>query len=208
MYKKLTQIPISTLIVWAVLTLPLVWLTYGFVILHTGGGLVFDWSGVFSVWLMLAALAVTPMIRLFRTAPWNRWLVKIRRHIGVASFGYGLLHTVYWVQLKPFQEVLASIYRPVTLVGWLALAIFIAMAVTSNDWSVRRMGPGWKVLQRSIYLGAPLVIWHWLIAAEYRLERTLGYVVILAVLMGYRLWQYLSRRRRDLTSQDPPKSGK
>ncbi|MEE9428930.1 MAG: ferric reductase-like transmembrane domain-containing protein [Paracoccaceae bacterium] len=174
---------------YAFLTVPLVWLTYEFFIVQSGGGKLFRWSGVFCVWLMLGTLAITPFVRMFRTAPWNRWLIVRRRHIGVAAFGYGLLHTVYWIQTKSLHDVLFSVFRPVALIGWLALAVLLAMAVTSNDWSVRRLGIRWKTLQRWIYIGAPLTLWHWFMAEEYRVKTIVIYGGVLVVLFGYRLWQ-------------------
>lgn len=188
MHKIFNLILGSVWAFWVALTIPLMWLAYEFVIQRSGGGKLFYWSGVFSIWLILAALAVTPHIRLFRTAPWNRWLTVRRRHIGVAAFGYGILHTVYWMQQTTVQGILSSIFEMVTLVGWVALVIFLAMAVTSNDWSVRRMGTGWKTLQRWIYLAAPLALLHWFMAEGYRMKTVIIYGSILIVLMGYRLW--------------------
>lgn len=196
MRKYIEQVSLGTWISWGVLTAPLIWLTYEVLVQRFGGGQVFYWSGVFSVWLMLATLAVSPIVRLFRGATWNRWLIIGRRHMGVAAFGYGLVHTVVWAVRKPLDEVLLSIFRQVTLVGWIALAIFIVMAVTSNDWSVRRMGPTWKKVQRWIYLGAPLVILHWLMSVGYRAEKIAIYIAILTILMGYRIWDRQTRKRR------------
>ena len=56
-------------------------------------------SGLLSVQLMVLALSLTPLQKLFKNWPsirgGIRWLVKRRRAIGVASFGYAALHTFF-----------------------------------------------------------------------------------------------------------------
>lgn len=180
---------------WATLMVPLVWLSYEFFIQRSGGEKLFYWSGAFSVWLILATLAVTPTTRLIGGGIWKRRLIVGRRHMGVASVGYGVLHTVYWLQKNSVHDIIYLALRPDILVGWISLAILAAMAATSNDWSVRRMGHVWKKLQRWIYFAAPLVLLHWLMASGYHLEKVIVYVAILTVLLGYRMWQRQVRRR-------------
>lgn len=172
---------------WFLLTIPLLWLSYHFFILNAPGGLVFYWSGVFGVWFLFASLAITPMVRLFRNAPWNRWLVKRRRYIGVAAFAYCLLHTVYWFLKVTWTRVINSFVDPLVLFGWIGLFIMIAMAATSNDWSVRRMGINWKRLQRWVYLAVPLALLHWFMAERFHLKTVIVYGGILAIIAILRL---------------------
>ena len=180
---------------WFVLTIPFLWIVYDRLANQAPGGKLFYWTGVFGVWLILASLAVTPLQRIFRGADWTRWLMKRRRYMGVAAFGYSLLHTVYWLQLQ--KSIGTSIRKFSGAANSLRLdwpfSSFVAMAATSNDLSVRGMGPNWKRLQRWVYLAAPLTLLHWFMAEHYRLKTVLIYGGLLAVIFVARL--YVRRRR-------------
>lgn len=151
------------------------------------GGLFFYWTGVASIVCMILALAVTPFRRLFPGAAPGRWLLRRRRHIGVAAFVYAALHTVYWLQQAKWGRIVGSFTEIDLVTGWVSLAILTAMAVTSNDLSVRRLGPGWKSLQRWVYLGAPLGVVHYLLVWNFRLRLVVLYGGTLALVMALRL---------------------
>jgi sulfoxide reductase heme-binding subunit YedZ len=46
--------------------------------------------------------------------------------------------------------------------GWAAMLLFVPLAVTSNDASMRMLKAGWKRLQRLVYPAAVLVLVHWI----------------------------------------------
>ena len=54
---------------------------------------------------------------------------------------------------------------PYLLAGWIALALFVPLAVTSNDISVRRLRRSWKTVHRLVYPAAILVFVHWVLSA-------------------------------------------
>src|SRR3954454_8578238 len=83
----------------ALMFAPAVWLIYQFEAGEFGtvplGGLTY-WSGVWATALLLAALAVTPAICIFR---WRR-LIIVRRMIGVTALVYTLAHIVICCALR------------------------------------------------------------------------------------------------------------
>lgn len=119
-------------------------------------------TGEVSGALLAAALMVTPLMLLFGPLPWLR--VR-RRHLGVASFLYAALHLALWLGEANIGKLLRSFRNPDLVPGWVALAIMAVLAATSNDWSVRRLGPRWKRLQRWAYAAAILTLAHWLLTA-------------------------------------------
>lgn len=185
--KSLRQLLDNTWVFWALLTLPMVWIIYKRYVFHVPGGHLFYWTGVFGIWFLLASLAITPLKRIFKTAGWVRWLMRRRRYIGVAAFAYSAIHTLYWLQQAKLLQIFKSFLEPVVLIGWIGLFIFTAMAITSNDRSVRNMGPKWKRLQRWVYLAAPLAVWHWFMAEAYRLETVVIYGGLLCLILGLRM---------------------
>jgi sulfoxide reductase heme-binding subunit YedZ len=85
------------------------------------------------------------------------------------------------MQAVNLARILESFSDPVLITGWLPFLAMTAMALTSNDWSVRKLRTNWKSLQRIIYVGAPLVVLHWVVASEYRASTTVSYVGLLAL---------------------------
>lgn len=119
-------------------------------------------SGQWSVGLLCAALLATPINHLLPKRAIARLLMRHRRAIGVASFGYALVHTAIYLN-KKWQAglVIKEAQDPSLLTGWLAVVIFLVLAVTSNNVSVRKLGKRWKTLHRLIYVAAALIFGHW-----------------------------------------------
>ena len=163
---------------------------YGEVVLATGD---------LSAKLLIAAMAVTPLTLMFPGRPWVRWLLRRRRYLGVAAFGYAALHTVVYLFRKgTFALILAEGVEPGLLAGWIALAIFVPLAITSNDAAVRRLRRLWKRLHRWVYAAAVLTFVHWVIEA-YDPVPGLIHLAVLAALEGFRLWKTNRGGRRRST---------
>ena len=146
-------------------------------------------TGELSARLLIAAMAVTPLQLMFPGRGWVRWLLRRRRYLGVAAFGYAVLHTaVYLVRKGVLGDILAEADEPGLLTGWIALAIFFPLAITSNDASVRRLRRLWKRLHRWVYGAAVLTFAHWVLTA-FDPVSGLIHLGVLAALEGFRLWK-------------------
>ncbi|MGB0866246.1 MAG: ferric reductase-like transmembrane domain-containing protein [Granulosicoccaceae bacterium] len=146
-------------------------------------------SGKYSTRLFIVALAATPLRMLFPRSSWTRWLVQSRRHIGVAALAYALLHTVlYLIDEGVLWDIVAGVSKPSYLFGWLALAILLALGVTSNDTSVKSLGKRWKPLQRWVYVGAVLTFLHWVLL-DFNVLMGVLHFAPLVLLQAYRLWR-------------------
>jgi len=137
--------------------------------------------GEIALQLMVAGLAVTPLRRL---AGVN--LLKFRRAIGVLAFVYVTLHLLVWLLLD--VGILAQIWadivkRPYVTVGFTAFLLMVPLAVTSNNWSVRRLGATWRRLHMLTYAAALLAAIHfvWLVKG-FQIEPLIYLVVILGLL--------------------------
>ncbi len=144
-------------------------------------------TGDWALRLLLVTLAITPLRRL---SGWRR-PVLWRRMLGLFSFFYAALHFAIWLVLD--RELMWGLVledlgkRPYIMVGFAALLILLALAVTSNVFSMRRLGANWKRLHRLAYLAALLGIVHywWLVKADVR--EPLIYLGIFGILMVLRL---------------------
>jgi sulfoxide reductase heme-binding subunit YedZ len=161
-----TAPPARRLLLWAILAIPGVVL----LILYATGvytyGQVVGESGEWAARLLILTLAVTPLRLIFRRGAWLVWLVRRRRDFGVATFAYALGHTIVYLIRKADPGLIAEeAVEPWLLAGWVAMAILLALALTSTDAAVRALGRWWKRLHRLAYAAAVLLFLHWLLSA-------------------------------------------
>ena len=163
---------------------------------HLGANPVEEIQDRFGNWglrFILITLAATPL-RL--VTHWN-WLIRFRRMLGLFAFFYVLLHFLTWLILD--QGLLLSavaediVKRPFITIGFAAFLILIALAATSTAAMRRRLGRRWQKLHNWIYAAAVLGVWHYWWQVKLDVSDPAIYAAILAVLLGYRIWQ---RRKR------------
>ncbi len=93
--------------------------------------------------LFLMAYLAGPLMVLWRSNA-SRWLMRNRRYIGL---NFAIAHTVHLGALSSYFLYLGIAPDATTLAGGgLAYALIFAMAATSNDWSVNKLGPNWRRL--------------------------------------------------------------
>jgi len=158
--------------------------------------------GNWTIKLIFLSLAVTPARRILQ---WPR-LILVRRMIGVGAFAYAATHLTLYVTdqafdlLKVASEIVLRIYLTI---GFSALLILTAMAATSTDAMVRRLGGRrWRRLHQLIYVGALLAVVHFFIQTKAAVDEPWVMAGLYAWLMGYRLlaWAYGSDSRVPLWS--------
>lgn len=154
-------------------------------------------TGEFAARFMIIAMMITPLTILLKGWRGPRWLMKRRRYLGVAAFGYAALHTVlYLIDEGAVAYTGSEIFKLYIWTGWLAFFIFVPLAVTSTDEWVRKLGPSWKTLQRFIYGAAVLTLVHWAALHDWGgIAPALVHFVPLGLLEGYRIWWILRRRQ-------------
>jgi sulfoxide reductase heme-binding subunit YedZ len=156
----------SPYLTWLVLAVPGVWWLQGYWRETLFYGEFVHASGVLSARLLIVTLALTPLARLFPRSPPLHWLRRRRRYLGVAAFGYALLHAaVYLERQQSFDRILEDAMAAAMWTGWVALVVLLVLAATSNDASVRRLGRRWPLLHRAVYVAAMLSFAHWILSA-------------------------------------------
>ncbi len=177
--------------VWLMLAMPLAVITYLYLTGQWFYGEYLHATGDWATKLLILAMALTPLRRMFPRLGLVAWLLRHRRYIGVAVFGYASAHLLaYLVKLADFERILGEALEPGMLAGWVALILFLPLALTSNDLSVARLGRQWKRLHRLIYLGALVSILHWILEAFDPFEAYL-HGGLLVILEAYRLVRQL-----------------
>ncbi len=150
--------------------------------------------GLWSFRLLLVTLAVTPMRRI---GAWPK-LVLLRRMLGVAAAAYVLAHLIAYMVDQSFDlaKVASEIVKRLYLtIGFVALIGLMALAVTSTDAMVRRMGA--KPWQRLHYAAYPLTLLgliHFFMQAKLDIAEPTIMAGLFAWLMGYRALYAIRQR--------------
>jgi sulfoxide reductase heme-binding subunit YedZ len=156
-------------------------------------------TGEWSARFIILALCVTPLTQLLPASGAIRFLRRHRRAIGVAAFGYSLLHLLFYLlDMGTLADILAEIGAPSIWTGWLALAALLPLGLTSNDQAMRLLKSGWKRLQRLAHPAALLTLIHWALVHD-GLTAALIHFAPIALLQGWRVARlFRSSTRRSI----------
>jgi sulfoxide reductase heme-binding subunit YedZ len=144
-------------------------------------------AGDWALRFLLITLAITPAQRIFHYPR----ITLARRTLGVASAGYAILHFSLYVLdqhfdlLKVASEIVLRIYLTI---GALGLAGLIALASTSMDAAISRLGPGrWHALHRLVYAIALLAVVHFFMQSKLNTYQPVLMSGFLIWLLAYRV---------------------
>src|SRR5688500_10756386 len=147
-----------------------------------------DWA----IRLLFVALAVTPL----RQSLGLPRLIQVRRMIGVAAFCYALSHFIFFALDKSLQ--LGVVAREIALryyltIGFVGLLILLALAATSTDGMIRRLGgKRWAALHRLVYGAGALAVVHFFIQSKADVTEPF---VMGGLFLWLMLWRVLSHYR-------------
>ncbi|KIN75174.1 Sulfoxide reductase heme-binding subunit YedZ [Sulfitobacter noctilucae] len=137
--------------------------------------------GQIALQLLIIGLCITPLRQYVGLN-----LIKFRRTIGVLAFTYVTLHLLVWafLDVQTLGRVVEDIIkRPYITIGMAGFVLLLPLALTSNNWSVRKLGPRWRKLHKLTYaavlLGGVHFIW---LVKGIQLEPLLYMAVILGLL--------------------------
>lgn len=192
----------SKVLVFALSLAPLFWLGWRayngrltanpieFITHYTG-----DWTLRFIVF----SLCITPLRKILK----HPKLIQYRRMVGLFAFFYASLHFLTYLVVDKFfdwNEILTDIAkRKYITVGFSALLMLTALAVTSTAGWIRRLGgKRWQQLHRLVYLAviAGVVHYYWSVKSDVRDPLFYGFLATL--LLGYRVWAAKWGQRKSL----------
>lgn len=159
-------------------------------------------TGLATIRLLVISLAISP---LRRVSPRLSWLIRFRRLLGLFAFFYASMHLLTYIGLYSyfdvhaiFADILKRRYVTVGMAAWLLL---LPLALTSTQWSIRKLGKNWLRLHRLVYVAACLGVVHywWLVKPGVRTPMTIT-LLLAAVLLARTLMTWINNRRRVATS--------
>ena len=155
-------------------------------------------TGYWALLFLMIALAVTPLRRIAR---FNK-LVDVRRMIGVAAFAYAAAHISLYVadQMFDLWKVANEIVRRLYLtIGFVALLGLTALAVTSTDGMVRRLGgKRWQRLHTIVYAIGLLALIHFFQQTKADVWLPTFVAALFGWMIGYRLLLWWRNSRGEL----------
>ena len=155
-----------------------------------------DTTGDWTIRFLIITLAITP---LRRVTGWNQ-VIQLRRMLGLYAFFYGTLHFLTWSVLDwffDFRQMGSDILmRPFITIGMATYIILIALAVTSTQKSIRRLGKKWTQLHRLIYVAAATGLFHFWMARKTVVPQFEVLLAAAIVLLGFRAWWTMRTRVR------------
>lgn len=149
---------------------PLYWLVQGGMnaLGPDPGKVLVDRMGQGALVFLLITLCMTPLQKL---TGWPGWIV-VRRQLGLWCFAYVVLHLsgyLFFILGLDWGQLGVELRkRPYIIVGVLAFMGLLALAITSNRYSQRRLGGRWKKLHKLIYVILVLGLLHflWIVRAD------------------------------------------
>lgn len=146
-------------------------------------------TGDWAVRFLLLSLLVTPLRYAW---DWPR-LIAIRRMVGVAAAAYAALHLGLYAAEQAFdlKRVASEIaLRFYLTIGFVALLGLLALAATSTDAMIRRLGAlRWNRLHLLTYPIAVLALWHFFLQTKLDVTQPV-------LMLGFFVWLMLFRLMR------------
>lgn len=171
------------------------------------GKVLVDRLGLGALIFLLVTLSMTPLQKM---TGWPGWIV-VRRQLGLWCFAYIALHMtsymVFVLGLDWGQLGVELRKRPYIIVGALGFLGLLALAVTSNRYSQRRLGARWKKLHKLVYVILCMGLLHflWIVRAdlkEWSIYAAIGFGLLLLRVPA------IARRLPRVKGRTPRASGK
>jgi len=155
-----------------------------------------DRTGDWAIRFLMITLCVTPVRRI---TGWNP-VIQLRRMLGLFAFFYATLHFLTWSVLDwffDFRQMGADIVmRPFITLGMATFLMLLALAVTSTQGWIRKLGRTWTSLHRLIYVAAVTALTHFWLVGKVLLTEVTYWAFALSALLGFRAWWYLRSRSK------------
>ena len=134
----------------------------------------------------VGVLAVTPLRKLTGVS-----LIMHRRALGLLAFFYVACHLLVWGVLDvqdPARMWSDIVKRPYITIGMVGFVLLLPVAATSNNFSVRRMGPmRWRRLHMLTYVICVSGAVHYVMVQKVWEIEPLIYLALVLALLAYRI---------------------
>lgn len=163
--------------------------------------LVGAFSGKFSIWTFWI-IAIPGIFQRFRVK--NKlqkiqlFLMKHRRYLGIIMFNFAFIHFMW---MRGFDIIQSGIPRNIPLYqvfGSFALILTTPLFLTSNNFSVKKLGKYWKTLHTLVYPIMFLLVLHTALQGQ---DYALIYGLPSAIILVIQIYSHIYYRQKVLQSK-------
>jgi methionine sulfoxide reductase heme-binding subunit len=200
-FNKALLNPAAKPALFAICLLPFAWLFYSALTNQLGANpqeALIRATGDWTLRFLCIVLAVTPL----RTIAKLPSLARFRRMLGLFVYFYVVVHLLSysWFDMGfDLADIVKDIIkRPFILVGFSGFLLLTPLAATSFNAAIKAIGAKrWQLLHKLVYVIAGLGLLHffWMRAAKNNFAEVFVYAAIIALLLGWRVAQYLKKKR-------------
>ncbi len=145
-----------------------------------------NFLGETALQFLIAGLAISPLMRFAKIN-----LIKYRRALGLLAFFYVFAHlSVYLILDKQLNLtiIIEDIFkRPYITFGMIAFLLLTPLAITSNNFSIRRLGAAaWNKLHKLVYFAVICGALHYMLLTKTWQLEPIAYFVAAVVLVASR----------------------
>lgn len=205
--QKLLLHPAAKPVLFVICLLPFAWLAWNVFQAQMGNANVLGANpaeyliratGDWTLRFICIVLAVTPL-RVISNTP---TLTRFRRMLGLFAYFYVVVHLLNYsgfdmgFDVADIAKDIAK--RPFILVGFAAFVLLTPLAATSFNAAIKAMGAKrWQTLHKLVYVIAGLGLLHffWMRAGKNNFAEVFVYAAIIAVLLGWRVVQYIRKKK-------------
>ena len=158
--------------------------------------------GFISLMFILLVLAA-PILFKVKKCRFTSHLMSHMRWIGIYTFIFALIHVLLVLNFFFAWDIVTAMQDQYRFIGGIAFLILAAMAATSNDAAVRKIGRNWKRLHRLVYIALLLVIIHsfnigQIFAKELWIKAAVAIIAVIIV-----VWKLYKRVKKKTSSPEP-----
>ena len=199
--KKALMHPAAKPTLFVLCLLPFAWLFYSALTNQLGANpaeALIRATGDWTLRFVCIVLAVTPLRSITNTPQ----VARFRRMLGLFVYFYVVIHLLSysWFDMSfDVADIAKDIAkRPFILVGFLAFLLLTPLAATSFNAAIKFLGAKrWQLLHKLLYAisGLGLLHFFWMRAGKNNFAEVFVYAAIIALLLGWRVHQYLKKKR-------------
>lgn len=142
--------------------------------------------GIWALRFLILTLLISPLRDVSKIN-----LVRYRRALGLLAFYYVLMHFAAYMMLDQtlnFPAIIQDITRrPFITIGMASFALLIPLALTSNNWAIRKLGRRWKQLHKLVYIAIAGGALHFILSAKGWQAEPVIYAFIVFALLAWRV---------------------
>ncbi len=197
--KKINPIILLKILAISAGILPLLWLVYLTLTNQLGADPAKDiqhFTGTTTINFLMATLLISPIVQI---SHWNI-LNRLKRTVGLTTFFWAIAHVLSYLLFELtgdvtlfFNEITSRLYL---ILGSIALIGLFALAITSNQYSIKHLKKNWKKLHNLVYPIAILASFHYYIALKVKDPIAIYYLVAFTILWVNHLFRAYQKRKQ------------